>query len=341
MKWYEESIEEIEDQVFRVPLPLPSDSLRAVNAYILVGDNTVTLVDPGWDDRPTRELLGDVVAKLGHQLSHVDAALVTHLHRDHLSMAIALRDELGIEIVVGDEERVGLEWATTNRWDTPAPQIRQLRHFGAHDLAAALENGPPDPDITDTSWQMADTWIKDGQHVTAGRYQLEALATPGHTRGHTVFKHHSNRFMFTGDHLLPHITPSIGFDAVPVDSPLSSFLLSLKRIGNEPGMRYFPAHGPVSASTHDRVAELIEHHDRRMGEFLRQLTGASAMCAADVARRVPWTSRARAFDELDSFNQMLAVIETDAHLMFGFESGILQVTEDDGVRSYSLPATGA
>lgn len=335
MKWYEPQIEQIHEDLYRVPLPLPSEGLRAVNSYVLTCDGSVTLVDPGWDDAPSRAALETALRDLGHGFGDIERSLVTHLHRDHIGMAISLRDDFGIKIAVGERERVGLEWATANRWDTPAPQIRQMRAFGAWELADRMAEAGRDPDISDSSWQLADHWLQDGEPIKCGENSLEVVATPGHTRGHAVFKDSADRFIITGDHLLPHITPSIGFDAVPQSSPLTAFLASLDRIADLPSMQYLPAHGGVADSTHERVQELVVHHRRRLAEMTQCLV-SGPKCAAEVAMVVPWTSRCRDFAELDWFNQMLAVIETDAHLMNSVERGTTVIGDVDGVRTYQL-----
>ena len=45
-----------------------------------------------------------------------------------------------------------------------------------------------------------------------GARVLEAVATPGHTKGHLVFHDLDAGLLFSGDHVLPTISPSIGFE---------------------------------------------------------------------------------------------------------------------------------
>ena len=42
---------------------------------------------------------------------------------------------------------------------------------------------------------------------------LLAVPTPGHTQGHVVFADVERALLFAGDHVLPRITPSVGFEA--------------------------------------------------------------------------------------------------------------------------------
>ena len=114
-----------------------------------------------------------------------------------------------------------------------------------------------------------------------------------------------------GDHVLPHITPSIGFEPEPGDLPLGDFLQSLAIVRAMPDMRLLPAHGPVTDSSHRRVDELVQHHDDRLAECHRAAVSGLDTAAA-VAAELPWTRRRRTYASLDPFNQMLATIETMA-----------------------------
>jgi glyoxylase-like metal-dependent hydrolase (beta-lactamase superfamily II) len=119
--------------------------------------------------------------------------------------------------------------------------------------------------------------------------------------------------LFAGDHVLPHITPSIGFEQARASSPLSDYLQSLRRVRDLPDTLLLPAHGPISPSVHARVDKLLAHHAIRLDAALTAVArGAST--AYEVARALTWTRREKAFADLDAFNQMLAVLETTAHL---------------------------
>src|SRR5262249_36989054 len=142
---------------------------------------------------------------------------------------------------------------------------------------------------------------------------LVAIPTPGHTAGHLVFADHGQRLLFAGDHVLPHITPSIGFEPVPTELPLRAYLRSLAAVRQLPDLRLLPAHGPVAASVHARVDQLLDHHGARL-DACQAAVEADPRTAYQVAAALLWTRRGRRFDELTPFNQMLAVTETEAHL---------------------------
>jgi glyoxylase-like metal-dependent hydrolase (beta-lactamase superfamily II) len=114
--------------------------------------------------------------------------------------------------------------------------------------------------------------------------------------------------------VLPHITPAIGLEPIPADSPLSDYLDSLALIRTLPDLTLLPAHGPVAPSTHTRVGELVAHHDDRLAQTAEAVSSLGSATAAEVAAAIPWTRRHRPFSSLDGGNQMLAVTETVAHL---------------------------
>jgi glyoxylase-like metal-dependent hydrolase (beta-lactamase superfamily II) len=190
-------------------------------------------------------------------------------------------------------------------------------------------------------YEAPDEWIASGQEFDLGTRTLTAINTPGHTRGHVVFADAAAGLLFAGDHVLPHITPSIGFEEAPSDMPLRDYLQSLSVVRALPDMRLLPAHGPVSPSTHARVDELAEHHAKRLEAMTDVLAGtdltSTELSGYEVARAIPWTSRQRKLADFDLMNQMLAIGETMYHLdLLVAQSIAVSHTGPDGVRRYRL-----
>lgn len=93
--WAEPALEEVAEGVYRCPLPLPGDPLRAVNAYLLRGADGLLLVDCGWDVPPSWSRLLEVLSQLGESASSVRGLFATHGHTDHLGAAARIRSESG------------------------------------------------------------------------------------------------------------------------------------------------------------------------------------------------------------------------------------------------------
>lgn len=319
--------------VYRIPLPLPTDALRAVNVYALVDDeNGLVLVDSGWALAAARDQLGAALAELGASLGDVQRFLMTHAHRDHYTLGVELRREFGTKIALGRGEQPALEYLNRPGRQSFAAQQDRLLRAGAGDVLERVVALAPTA-LPSTAWDLPDSWLDDGEVLQAGARKLRTLATPGHTRGHVVFHDADADVLFAGDHVLPHITPSIGFEPVPTALPLADFLASLELVRELPDARLLPAHGPITDSVHERVDELIAHHDARLAASFAALA-TTGDTAAEVAAVLPWTRRQRTLADLDPLNQMLAVLETAAHLELLVARGVVSLTEQDGVAHY-------
>ena len=331
--WAEAGPETVRPGVHRVPLPLPDDGLRAVNVYLLEDDDGIVMIDGGWALPESRRVLEDALAGLGHDLGAITQILVTHIHRDHYTQAIALRRLLGSRVLLGAGERPGLEMLRRIQTRSPVMSLEILARGGAHDLAARIRKRFDGTDFDDQDWELPDEWLGPGVR-RLGRQALRVIPTPGHTRGHVVYLDEENGLLFAGDHVLPHITPSIGFELAEPGLPLADYLRSLHLMTTFADTRLLPAHGPVAGSTHARVGELLRHHDRRLAATLRAL-GDGSLVGYEVARRLTWTRRETPFTDLDDFNQMLAVNETVAHLDVLVARGQATVSPDNGTDHFT------
>lgn len=311
--WLEEGAHEVVPGVHRIPLPLPFDGLRAVNAYAIESDGGLVMIDSGWLLDSTWEQLERSLAKIGAGFGDIRQFLVTHIHRDHYTQAIGLRKVFGMKVSLGAEERHSLERVLGRSGDTVSPQAARLSRAGAQELMAQMAQAGLQAPPPEAGYEDPDEWISPGQEFEIGARRLRAIETPGHTRGHVVFADMAAGLLFAGDHVLPHITPSISLEAAPQDLPLHDYIQSLLLVRQMPDLRLLPAHGPVSPSVHARVDELLDHHDARLATMLGVLADGP-FTAYQVARAVRWTSRDRHFDDLDMMNKVLAIGETLAHL---------------------------
>jgi glyoxylase-like metal-dependent hydrolase (beta-lactamase superfamily II) len=333
--WVEPGAETIVPGVHRIPLPLPMDGLRAVNVYAIEDGDGLVLVDGGWALDESRALLERSLAEVGHELGDIRQVLVTHGHRDHYTQAVAIRRAVGARVVLGAQEQTSLRMMMESTSVLLGWQPERLRRLGAVKLADALAGMAFDLPETLAFYEDPDVWLEAGR-IELDTLTLDAVHTPGHTRGHLVFHDADRKLLFAGDHVLPHITPSIGFEPDRPPFPLRDYLGSLTRILTLPDAVLLPAHGPAGGSTHLRAQELLDHHERRLADTLTALR-SGAVAAQEVAELLRWTSRGRGFDELHLFDRMLAVLETAAHLDVLVLRGDAVRTDPDGTVVYALP----
>ena len=334
--WTEPGIYRVTKGVYRIPLPMPNDGLRSINVYALTDGSDTVLVDSGWAIDEARQQLELALRGIGVGLGDISQFLITHVHRDHYTMAVRVRREFGNHIALGQHEEPSLK-ATADPDGSPlAAQGRLLLTYGATELVteltASFGGTPPNEILRD--WEEPDEWLRPGNRTVLPDVDLDVIHTPGHTTGHLVFADTTRGLLFSGDHVLPRITPSIGFEPVPAELPLRDFLGSLRMVGEMPDRILLPAHGPVTGSVHQRIRELLDHHHERLTVMGETVAGGSNT-PYEVANRLHWTRRNRNLVELDIFNRTLAVLETAAHLELLAFQGALNVTEEDGTRYFT------
>ena len=335
--WAEPEVEDLGGGVYRIPLPLPLHGLRAVNVYAITDPGGVDLINAGIALVPAREQLTAGLRQIGYELGDIRNFFVTHIHIDHYTLAVELRRSFRSLVSLGEEERANLiatkELISGDHTRNKIFGSESLRRLGAPNLADELaELDRHGPAIVD--WEEPDRWVTDGTDLDLRTRTLRAVHTPGHTRGHLIYHDAAARIVFAGDHVLPLITPSIGFEPAGNRMALRDYLRSLARTLALPDARLLPAHGPVTGSVHDRVNELLAHHDLRLAE-IHQAVLAGHATPYEVAKAIKWTRRQRLFGDLDLFSQVMSINETAAHLeVLAIRGQVTREVSADGADTY-------
>jgi glyoxylase-like metal-dependent hydrolase (beta-lactamase superfamily II) len=329
--------------VHRIPLPLPGDGLRAVNVYAIDDGGAIVLVDAGSGGTQSRAALDQGLATIGTTLADVSLVLATHGHYDHYGLTRRVREASGAQIALGADERALVDAVIEpERYRQSMEHRREwLTRHGAGSVVAShdrLAEGKGAQTLPSPRWLQPGRWLRDGEEVRLRTRTMRVHATPGHTRGHVVYHDEASRLLFAGDHVLPHITPSLGFEPFPDGNALDQFLRSLARVRNLEADLVLPGHGPTFARLHVRVDELIDHHRARLETCVAVLSDGGPRSAKAVADRMMWTRRERAFSDLDPFNRMLAVTETVAHLELLVRNGQVSPGCHQHERTYALAA---
>lgn len=244
--WADPGVYEVAAGVYRIPLPLPNDALRAVNVYAITDGTNLVLVDSGWALTESRQLLADALKAIDAELGDVREFLITHVHRDHYTQAVALRREFGNRIALGKLEQPSLDASANPNQFPMQAQLDLLRLSDGHEVITALSKlFGSEPRHTEANlWEEPDEWLTPGRRAVLPDREFDVVHTPGHTNGHVVFVDGAANLLFSGDHVLPHITPSIGFQPVPAELPLNDYLDSLRLVRGMPDRRMLPASRP-------------------------------------------------------------------------------------------------
>ena len=158
------------------------DGLKAINVYVIATDDGLVLVDGGWAIPEARELLDRCLRSIGSGFGDIRRFLVTHIHRDHFTMATVLGHELGADVALGIDEKPGLDLFHHEFADAHREPVRPACCVtaGRRRAGRALEPGRGDEERPDLSlWQYPDTWLEGDHPIPVGARTLDAVHTPG------------------------------------------------------------------------------------------------------------------------------------------------------------------
>jgi len=291
-----------------------------VNAYVVETGDGLLLIDCGTDWDPGRKALSEGFATLGLDESAVHTLVVSHLHPDHVGMSARLVRELGCRFVM--HERAS--HLVTRYNDTPGyarrlSQIADLHGMPDALVSAATSGGradwmplidPPDHVVLDGD----DIDLEDGR-------ALRVVHTPGHEQAHICLRDSRTGILFSGDHVLPRISPVIMYDE-EVGDPLGDYLASLnKLLAMGVGLTY-PAHGTLIDRGDERARQILLHHDRRLRDM------ADLVALGDTTA---WSVVTRSFrPNLSPTDARLAFLEAISHLEHLRLGGRIDVQDRDG-----------
>ena len=216
--------EELLPGLFRIPVPLPGNPLKELNAYLLRGAQRSVLVDTGFRQSACREALFAGLEALGCLDKPIDVVL-THLHSDHSGLAPEVAGTAGTIYVsrvdrpsLDDPEARRVFWGMAERrFLEEGFPLLSLRHL--NDTNPARSMAPP----TGGHYES----LEDGQLLELGPWRLRCLLMPGHTPGQMCFFLEEHNAILLGDHVLFDITPNItAWPAMP--DALGSYLVSLE-----------------------------------------------------------------------------------------------------------------
>lgn len=327
------AVQRITENVALIELPLPLEGLTSVNCFVLQGSLETALVDPGWSSPETDHVLHAGLEELGLDHGDIARSLMTHHHWDHYTQGLTWQGRYGVPVHLGKGEDPSI-----NAWQTLEGafprQVGLLKQAGAPDLAREIAAIPVEPWERDMDFSLPAHWIDDGDVFDLGGLTVRALATPGHTRGHVCFEIAEQELLLTGDHVLPHITPSVAYEREPDPRSLASYLDSLRLVAARPTLRMLPAHRAVDGFASDRARELIGHHDERLAAIVEHVA-VGRSTAYEVAQAMTWTKRQRHLDALEPIHRMTAVLEVAAHLEVLRTAEVVDVVSSDGVDHFS------
>lgn len=219
--------------VVLAPLRTPTLPPATTTNCYLVGHERLWVIDPGSPDADEQQRLLDLLDELRAAGAVVEGILATHHHPDHVGGVAALSQALDLPV--------------------------RGHPLTLDRLPAGFRRGAP---------------IGDGDRIPLGRapdgnagWELQAIHTPGHDRGHLCFRESRYGTMLVGDMLSTISTIIVD----PPEGHLATYLQSLERLATLPMTTLYPAHGPAMRDGQRLVKQYLRHRRQRETALLAAL----------------------------------------------------------------------
>ncbi|MFZ0946362.1 MAG: MBL fold metallo-hydrolase [Syntrophobacteraceae bacterium] len=305
-------VEEILPNLYLIKIPLPGSPLGWLNSYVIKGPDRNLVIDTGLNRRECLEAMQAGLGEIEVDLKKTDF-YITHMHADHIGLAPILAKDTSTVYINRPDKEYMENWIG---WDAIIG-FAGLNGLSAKELQAALSNHPAYKYGIDVPAEASA--VDEGDTFRYGGYCFQAVATPGHTRGHTCLYEPEKKVLVSGDHILFDITPNITC-WTEKGNPLKSYLASLDKIYGMQVDLVLPGHRGALGNCRSRITELKEHHRSRLEEALSILKQGPKN-AYEVASMMTWDIECDSWEAFPASQKYFATAEAVAHLRYLEDSG--------------------
>lgn len=317
-------IEKIFDDLYRLEIPLPRSPLKALNSYLIRGEDRFLIIDTGMNRETCLKAMRACLLELEVDLNKTDF-FITHLHADHLGLIGHLATKASKVYFSRAEARVisGNEKPSAER-RAEGMKFYMACGFPEEELKTAVENHPG---FRYSPQQKVDfTQLQEGDKINIGDYSFNCIDTPGHSPGHMCLYEPRKKLFISGDHILIDITPNIT-NWTDLDNSLKSYLTNLMKVYDFDIDLVLPGHRNLIRDHRKRIDELQEHHRDRLAEVLAALKEGEKT-AWQIAPHISWDINFRSWEEFPPVQKWFALGETLAHIDYLVAEGKIDKREE-------------
>jgi glyoxylase-like metal-dependent hydrolase (beta-lactamase superfamily II) len=320
-------IEEILPGLFRVEIPLPNSPLKFLNSYVVRSSDRNLLIDTGLNRKECLDAMHLGLRQLNIDLEKTDF-FITHLHADHFGLLSKLVTSTSKVFF----NRPETELIEASGWWERMVAYAARNGFPESELRAAIQSHPGRQ--FGSEWVPEISILKDGDEIDAGDYRFKCVSTPGHSLGHTCLYEPDKKMLVAGDHILIDITPNIQCWSDD-HNPLQNYLTSLDKVDGMDIRLVLPGHRRLVTDHKARIAELKEHHERRLREVI-SILGDGPRTAFEVASRMTWDLDCDSWEEFPRAQKWFATGEAIAHLRYLQRKGFVVRKDEEKIAMFRL-----
>lgn len=329
-----ENIVEIVPGFHQIRVPVPIKGLGSVFVYLVQSGDCNLLVDTGWDDEQSYAALKSGLEALGLSTRDIQKIVISHLHPDHFGLSGRLKKESPNCTVMMHREDANSLRDTAKKFQDFLNDLHDwIRVQGAPESDVKLMMDATTPMMNFYAPAKPDIELTGGEIIRVGdAFQFQVISTPGHTIGNLcLYESGGSRLFFSGDHILPTITPNVSLTPLyDGGDPLADYLKSLEHLRPFRVSKVLPSHEYVFTDLSKRIGEIEEHHRERLEDTMKALSRTNeTLTAYEVSSKLHWYTGA--WEKLSPWEKRAALMETLAHLEYLKRRGkVAEIVEFDG-----------
>jgi len=310
-------------------LEVPTRFGIKINVSIFITEDGIDTIDIGPNDNAALDELQKGFQTINLNVKDIKNIYLTHAHEDHSGLSEYFHNNYGTHVHIHESDKIFYDFNREN--------ICKLLINVADNL---IKFGVPDQSRNDIITYVSDDFpihqkkikelssLNDIKVTTIGNYIAQVIHAPGHTPGSTCFYLKKDKLLFSGDTILPRITPNPGTIVLMEmmsknmkceQNPLKDFINSLQIIRNISADTLIPGHGYIISMTDKLVDRYIRHHERTLNNIV-DILGSNSLTCFELSKFI--------YRKIGNYDLLLQILEVEAHLRYLISLGKIQKIEN-------------
>lgn len=290
-----------------------------VNIYLLVGPE-ITLIDAGENTEGCYEQLVEALAALNLSISDIKKVILTHLHEDHSGLIYKIMTQSNALLYVNAKAK----YSFIETDEEPHSEYdRQLKYMTA--CYARWGTGPPkklwgrfypQPIPSDRI-----IYLKENDYVFAGDTEYQVIETPGHTQLDICLYNEAREDFFSGDLILPKISPVAYVEApfpgeVDRADSLIQYMNSLKKVPTSANLVIYPGHGDKFVGSEAWIKTRLLKVESKCARILNVIKEQKSVTVNEICesmysehyKKIPYTILSDIVSHLELMEKELSIV---------------------------------